>query len=283
MMASMEGLRNAGARRLRADVVRPRTHRALLDVWRLLPPAVQSAERELGRLVRRAVRRPRSGCGDGRVRELCGVAAGRPAGGRTPARPASSPAPTSTRCWTGGVRRAAGGGLRAGGDRRAAVSRGSCRRGRSGSGCSSRRRARGSGWPASARGWRPARRPGRTRGSFATGTASRSATSRRAAGRGCWTVGHVRRAARRAGPRPGRPGRRGRGGQRDLAARALPVRLHREANHAGTTRMEDRHDPMLTYAMTALAANKQARLRARGRPSGGSRSSPTAPTPSPCG
>jgi N-carbamoyl-L-amino-acid hydrolase len=33
-----------------------------------------------------------------------------------------------------------------------------------------------------------------------------------------------------------------------------------QANHAGTTRMDDRHDPMLTYAMTALAANKQARL-----------------------
>ncbi len=33
-----------------------------------------------------------------------------------------------------------------------------------------------------------------------------------------------------------------------------------EANHAGTTRMADRHDPMLTYAMTALVANKQARL-----------------------
>lgn len=31
------------------------------------------------------------------------------------------------------------------------------------------------------------------------------------------------------------------------------------ADHAGTTRMEDRADPMLTYAMTALAANKQAR------------------------
>ena len=31
-------------------------------------------------------------------------------------------------------------------------------------------------------------------------------------------------------------------------------------NHAGTTSMEDREDPMLTYAMTALAANKQARL-----------------------
>lgn len=33
-----------------------------------------------------------------------------------------------------------------------------------------------------------------------------------------------------------------------------------QANHAGTTRMADRHDPMLTYAVTALAANKQARL-----------------------
>jgi N-carbamoyl-L-amino-acid hydrolase len=33
-----------------------------------------------------------------------------------------------------------------------------------------------------------------------------------------------------------------------------------EPNHAGATRMVDRHDPMLTYAMTALAANKQARL-----------------------
>lgn len=32
------------------------------------------------------------------------------------------------------------------------------------------------------------------------------------------------------------------------------------ANHAGTTRMEDRADPMLTFAMTVLAANKQARL-----------------------
>jgi N-carbamoyl-L-amino-acid hydrolase len=37
-----------------------------------------------------------------------------------------------------------------------------------------------------------------------------------------------------------------------------------EANHAGTTAMEDRHDPMVTYAMTALAANKRARLL-RGR------------------
>lgn len=36
--------------------------------------------------------------------------------------------------------------------------------------------------------------------------------------------------------------------------------VHGRADHAGTTRMEDRVDPMLTYAMTALAANKQARL-----------------------
>ena len=33
-----------------------------------------------------------------------------------------------------------------------------------------------------------------------------------------------------------------------------------EANHAGTTRMEDRRDPMLSYAMTALDAAEQARL-----------------------
>jgi N-carbamoyl-L-amino-acid hydrolase len=33
-----------------------------------------------------------------------------------------------------------------------------------------------------------------------------------------------------------------------------------QANHAGATAMGDRRDPMLTYAMTALAANKQARL-----------------------
>lgn len=33
-----------------------------------------------------------------------------------------------------------------------------------------------------------------------------------------------------------------------------------EGNHAGTTRMADRHDPMLTFAYTVLAANKAARL-----------------------
>ena len=33
-----------------------------------------------------------------------------------------------------------------------------------------------------------------------------------------------------------------------------------DANHAGTTRMEDRRDPMLSFAMTALAASEQAAL-----------------------
>jgi len=64
---------------------------------------------------------------------------------------------------------------------------------------------------------------------------------------------------------------------RDLVERGAPVgvasaiwphgRYRMEftgaADHAGTTRMEDRHDPMLTYAMTVLAANKQARLSGR--------------------
>ncbi len=36
--------------------------------------------------------------------------------------------------------------------------------------------------------------------------------------------------------------------------------FHGEANHAGTTRLADRHDPMLTYAGTVLAAREQARL-----------------------
>jgi beta-ureidopropionase / N-carbamoyl-L-amino-acid hydrolase len=33
-----------------------------------------------------------------------------------------------------------------------------------------------------------------------------------------------------------------------------------EANHAGTTSMSDRHDPVVTFAYTVLAANKEARL-----------------------
>ena len=33
-----------------------------------------------------------------------------------------------------------------------------------------------------------------------------------------------------------------------------------DGDHAGTTRMADRHDPMMTFAYTVLAANKEARL-----------------------
>jgi len=56
-----------------------------------------------------------------------------------------------------------------------------------------------------------------------------------------------------------------RGGAVGVASRIWPHGRYRldisgEPNHAGTTRMEDRRDPMLTYAMTALAANKQARV-----------------------
>ncbi|WP_079031932.1 allantoate amidohydrolase [Streptomyces specialis] len=36
--------------------------------------------------------------------------------------------------------------------------------------------------------------------------------------------------------------------------------FHGEANHAGTTALDDRRDPMLTYAPTVLAARKRARL-----------------------
>jgi N-carbamoyl-L-amino-acid hydrolase len=36
--------------------------------------------------------------------------------------------------------------------------------------------------------------------------------------------------------------------------------FHGEANHAGTTRLVDRRDPMLTYAETVLAARREARL-----------------------
>ncbi|MER7107816.1 allantoate amidohydrolase [Streptomyces sp. NPDC000229] len=37
--------------------------------------------------------------------------------------------------------------------------------------------------------------------------------------------------------------------------------FHGEANHAGTTRLADRRDPMLTYAETVLAARREAELK----------------------
>ncbi|WP_320065051.1 allantoate amidohydrolase [Micromonospora sp. RTGN7] len=52
--------------------------------------------------------------------------------------------------------------------------------------------------------------------------------------------------------------------------------FHGEGNHAGTTRMADRRDPMLTYAFTVLAANKEARLRGAHATVGRVRVSPNA-------
>ena len=94
----------------------------------------------------------------------------------------------------------------------------------------------------------------------------------------------LRRAARRAGPRPGRPRGGDRGGQRDLAARALPLRLHRRGQPRG-------HDPHGGPARpdADLRDDRAGRQQAGAgwpaseRPSGASRPSPTAPTPCPRG
>src|SRR5262249_18703173 len=47
-------------------------------------------------------------------------------------------------------------------------------------------------------------------------------------------------------------------------------------NHAGTTRMSDRRDPMLTLAFAVLAVTKEARLRAAHAPVGRVRAKPNA-------
>ena len=187
-----------------------------------------------------------------------------------------------------GVRRTAGRGLLAGRDRPAPGARGACRAGRSRSGRSPRRRGRASGSPASARGWPPAsttpeaarelrdrdgvpparrdgRAPASTRRSAAptgsTGSAaSWSCTSSRAA---TWST-----ATRRSGwPREIWPHGRYR------------FDFTGDANHAGTTRMEDRHDPMLSLR-DDRAGGRASRPGSpgSGRPSAGSTSRPTAPT-----
>ena len=63
---------------------------------------------------------------------------------------------------------------------------------------------------------------------------------------------------------------------RDLAARPLAVRLRRaRPTTPGTTRLADRHDPMLTFAATVLAAHEAApRGRRRSPPSARSRVEP---------
>ncbi len=174
-----------------------------------------------------------------------------------------------------GVRRPARRGLRPGGGRPAARRAGSCRAGRSGWRCSSRRRARASGWPAWARGWPPARRRGSRRASCATATAcalgdvvdraggpstlarrrrrrSSSCTSSRAA---TWST---------AAPRSGWPARSGRTGATGSTSPGRPTTPAPPAWRTGA-------DPMLTYAMTALARQQAGPAgRASARPSAGS-------------
>ena len=154
-------------------------------------------------------------------------------GGRPAARAGVPPDPADR---GGGVRRGGGLALRAGLPRVAAGDRHHHARRRPAS-C-----ATATAYPSSTR-WRP------------------PASSPTSAGRGCWTRSacfvelHVEQ-GRDLVDRDAAVG---------VASEIWPHGRYRfdftgEANHAGTTRMEDRHDPMLTYAMTALAANKQARL-----------------------
>ena len=180
--------------------------------------------------------------------------------------PAASSTGLAPRLGAGrrGVRRAAGRGVGAGGGRRAAVARRRADPADRGVGV---RRGGGvavrAGLPGLAAGGRRdhlgqgagAARPGRRRA---------SRRSSRAAGRGCWTASacfvelHVEQGRDLVD----------RGAAVGVASEIWPHGRYRfdfagEANHAGSTRMEDRADPMLTYAMTALAANKQARLAGR--------------------
>ena len=107
----------------------------------------------------------------------------------------------------------------------------------------------------------------------ATGTASLAGRAMRAAGRTRRRPGrrpgaagpdrHLRRAAHRAGPGAGRAGR---GGQRRSGHTAgggwtSPARATTRAPPG----WRDRHDPMLTFAFTVLAASKAARLSGSAR------------------
>ena len=68
----------------------------------------------------------------------------------------------------------------------------------------------------------------------------------------------LRRAARRAGPRPGRPDARSASPPASGRTAGGGSTSTGEANHAGTTRLEDRDDPMLRLAAAVLAAREAA-------------------------
>ena len=149
-------------------------------------------------------------------------------------------------------------------DRRACASADSRRASRSGSRCSSRRRARDSASPASARGSRPVGSIQPRHASSRIATASSCSMRWQSSGLDpvlgpsamlddveLFVELHVEQG-------------------RDLIDRGRPVAVASaswahgrwrfdfagEPNHAGATRMEDRRDPMLTYAMTALGGQQ---------------------------
>ena len=152
-------------------------------------------------------------------------------------------------------------------------------RNRSASPPSPRRRAPVSAWPASARACSPARSTRSVRLVDRDGVALQDVL-RPPDGSRTRTPGPHRllhRAAHRAGPRA----------DLDPVGVASAIWPHGrwrfdftgEPNHAGTTLMSDRRDPMLAFAFTVLAADKEARLRAGARHDrAGGRRSPTPPT-----
>ena len=226
-------------------------------------PAATSASRSRPpsascRVVRRAVRGPRA------ARSRPTRSATSSAGGTRGAGPGGADrlAP-GLGARRRGVRRPAGRGLGAGGGRRAARRGGSCRRrpvgvggvrrgggvavraGLPGLAAGDRRRLVGAGPRAAGPGRRRARRrrpraaapgaAGRRRARSSSCTSSRAAT---------WST---------AAPRSGWRARSGRTGATGSTSPARPTTPARPGWRTA-------RDPMLTYAMTALAANKQARL-----------------------
>ena len=231
-------LRRSGGRRGAAATSASRSPApsASCDAWfveQAAAPRAAARDRRLRQPDRLVVRDPRDGTGSADAGRADRLAPGLGARRR-------------------GVRRAARRGLRAGGGRRAARRAGSCRRGRSGCRCSSRRRGRASGWPASGRGWRPARPRGRRPAGCATGTAyaldeamARPGSRPRIPSPGwdlsasaCFVELHVEQGRDLVD----------RGAAIGVASRIWPHGRYRfdfagEPNHAGTTRMEDRQRP----------------------------------------
>ena len=258
---------------------------AVRHVRRLLPPAVHLVRARAARPGSSRPAPPAAWGGDRRLRQH-GRLVARPGRARRRRRRAR-PARTWTRCSTAGRTTARWAWSRRSRRSTRSARAASCRPGRSGSGV---RRGGGlavrAGLPRLAAG-RPARvtwgaaralrdRDGVALADVWTRTRRYDRAARPAGGRR-----DVRRAARRAGPRPRRPRRGGRDRQRDLAARAVPVRLHRRGQPRGHHADGGPHGPDADLRddragrqQAGPAGRRAGHVRpARGRP-------PTAPTPS---